>query len=126
MLQLKKISINLALIVSLASFAGVNSATAQSIDIPLPTEDPEIQAVVDNVRMTVDVKNLMRQTRDKIMEKEAKRLPLVRPMGDAISEVISARVRQETRDRTRKTQMASMQDVANPEGIPMFIAPNFD
>lgn len=126
MLQLKKISMNLALIVSLASFAGVNSATAQSIDIPLPTEDPQIKAVVEDIRVNVDVKNVMLQTRDKIMVEQAKRLPLVRPMGDAISEVISARVRQETRDKTRRTQMAAMMDVANPEGIPMFIAPKFD
>ena len=46
--------------------------------------------------------------------------------ANAISGVISARVREETRTRVRREQMASMQDPANPEGIPEFIAPTFD
>ena len=50
MLQFKKISVNLALVVSLVAFAGVDYAQAENIDIPLPTDAPEIQAVVDNVR----------------------------------------------------------------------------
>ncbi|MCW5203181.1 hypothetical protein VU11_03520 [Desulfobulbus sp. US2] len=126
MLQFKKLSVNLALAVSLAAFAGSNSAQAENINIPLPTDDPQIQAVVDNVRADVDGKALMRQTRDKIKVEQVKRLPLLRPLGDAISQVVSTRVRQETRDRTRKTQMAAMQDPMNPEGMPNFIAPTFD
>ena len=126
MLQFKKLSVNLALAVSLAAFAGINSAQAENINIPLPTDDPQIQAVVDNVRADVDGKALMRQTRDKIKVEQVKRLPLLRPLGDAISQVVSTRVRQETRDRTRKTQMAAMQDPMNPEGMPDFIAPKFD
>lgn len=131
MLHLKKISMNLALAISLAAVAGVNAAQAQNINIPLPSDDPEIQGVVDSVKTDVDmngidVKAIMRQTRDRIKEEQAKRLPLLRPMGDAISEVVSTRVRQETRDKTRKTQMAAMQDAASPEGIPNMIAPTFD
>ena len=126
MLQFKKLSVNLALAVSLAAFAGINSAQAENINIPLATDDPEIQAVVDNVRTDVDGKAMMRQTRDKIKVAQVKRLPLLRPLGDAISQVVSTRVRQETRDRTRKTQMAAMQDPMNPEGMPNFIAPTFD
>ncbi|MCW5214252.1 hypothetical protein VU13_02900, partial [Desulfobulbus sp. US5] len=61
MLQFKKLSVNLALAVSLAAFAGSNSAQAENINIPLPTDDPQIQAVVDNVRADVDGKALMRQ-----------------------------------------------------------------
>ena len=126
MLQLKKLSVNLALAVALAAFAGSNSAQAENIHVPLPTDDPEIQVVVDNVRAGVDVKDMMRQTRDKIKEEQAKRLPLLRPIGDAISQVVSTRVRQETRDKTRKAQMAAMQDPMNPEGMPDFIAPKFE
>ena len=123
MLQLKKLSVNLALVVSLA---GINYAQAENINVPLPTEDPEVQAVMDNVRAGIDVKGLMRQTRDRIKAEQVKRLPLLRPLGDAISEVVSTRVRQEVRDQTRKTQMAAMQDPMNPEGMPDIIAPKFD
>ncbi|MCI5125437.1 MAG: hypothetical protein D3925_13425, partial [Candidatus Electrothrix sp. AR5] len=110
----------------LVGLAGVSYAQAENIKIPLPTEDVEIQSVVDSVRAGVDVKAMMRQTRDRIKEEQAKRLPFLRPIGDAISEVVSTRVRQETRDRTRKTQMAAMQDPMNPAGMPEFIAPRFD
>ncbi len=126
MLQFKKISVNFALVVSLAAFAGVASAQAEGINIPLPTEDPGIQAVVESVRTQVDVKEMMRQTRDKIKEEQAKRIPLRLEIGDGISTVISARVRAETRARVRSEQMAAMQDPANPAGMAELIAPRFD
>jgi hypothetical protein len=126
MLQFKKISVNLALVVSLATFAGVASAQTEAINIPLPTEDPEIQAVVNDVRAGVDVKEMMRQTRDRIKEEQAKRLPLRLEMGEAISGIVSDRVRKETRAKTMSVQMGAMQDPANPDGVPDFIAPKFD
>ncbi|MCI5137278.1 MAG: hypothetical protein D3922_02415 [Candidatus Electrothrix sp. AR1] len=126
MLQFKKISVKFALVVSLAAFPGVRYAQAENVNIPLPTDDLEIQKVVESVRSGVDVKAMMRQTRDRIKVEQAKRLPFLRPIGDAISQVVSTRVRQETRDRTRKAQMAAMQDPMNPEGMPDFIAPKFD
>ena len=122
MLQFKKISVNLALVVSLATFAGVASAQ----NIPLPTEDPEIQAVVESVRANIDVKDMMRQTREKVKEEQAKRLPLRLEMGEAISGIVSDRVRKETRSKTMSIQMGAMQDPANPDGVPDFIAPKFD
>ncbi len=122
MLQFKKISVNLALVVLLV---GAASVQAENIEIPLPTEDPEIQAVVENVRAHIDVKDMMRQTRDSIKETQAKRLPLRLEMGEAISGIVSDRVRKETRAKTMSTQMGAMQDPANPDGVPDFIAPKF-
>ena len=131
MLQFKKISVNLALVVSLAAFAGVDYAQAENIDIPLPSDAPEIQAVVGSVKTDVDmngidVKTMMRQTRDKVKVAQAQKLPLRLEMGKAISDVVSNRVRQETRNRTMQAQMAAMQDPANPQGVPDFIAPKFE
>ncbi|RWX51437.1 hypothetical protein VU01_11363 [Candidatus Electrothrix marina] len=131
MLQFKKISVNLALVVSLVAFAGVDYAQAENIDIPLPSDAPEIQAVVDSVKTDVDmngidVKTMMRQTRDKVKVVQAQKLPLRLEMGKAISDVVSRRVREETRSRTMQSQMAAMQDPANPQGVPDFIAPKFE
>ncbi|MCI5166796.1 MAG: hypothetical protein D3903_12055 [Candidatus Electrothrix sp. GM3_4] len=126
MLQFKRISINLALVVSLAALAGVNFAQAEKINIPLPTQDLEIQAVVDNVRTGVDVKAIMRQTRDNIKVEQVKRLPLLPQMRNAVGNVVSTRVMEETRTQTMNTQMAAMQDPVNPEAIPTFIAPKFE
>jgi len=126
MLQFKRISINFALVVSLAAFAGVNSAQAETIHIPLPTEDLEIQAVVDNIRTGVDVKAIMRQTRDNMKEEQVKRLPLLPQMRNAIGNVVSTRVMEETRTKTMNAQMEAMQDPVNPEAVPTFIAPKFE
>ena len=130
MLRLKKISVNLALIVSLAAWAGVQSAQAEDVSIPLPTEDPGVQAVVDDIRNGaatggIDVMSIVRQTRDQIKVQQAKLLPLRFEMGKAVSDVVSNRVREETRNRTMQAQMAAMMDPANPNGIPDFIAPKF-
>jgi hypothetical protein len=126
MLQFKKISVNLALVVSLAAFAGGNSAQAENINIPLPTGDLEIQAVVNNVRAGVDVKAIMRQTRDNMKEVQVKRLPLLPQMRNAVGNVVSTRVMEETRTRTMNAQMAAMQDPVNPDAVPTFIAPKFE
>ncbi|MGB5685129.1 MAG: hypothetical protein WBM35_04910 [Candidatus Electrothrix sp.] len=131
MLQLKKISVNFALVLSLTALTGIKYAQAETISLPLPTDDPGVQAVMDEVKANIDVngvamKDLMRQTRDRIKEEQARRLPFIRPIGDAISQVVSTRVRQETRDKTRTAQMAAMQDPMNPEGMPDVIAPTFD
>ncbi|CAK8725220.1 hypothetical protein H206_02491 [Candidatus Electrothrix aarhusensis] len=126
MLQFKRISINFALVVSLAAFVGVNSAQAEKINIPLPTGDLEIQAVVNNVRTGVDVKAIMRQTRDNMKVEQVKRLPLLPQMRNAVGNVVSTRVMEETRTTTMNTQMAAMQDPVNPDAIPTFIAPKFE
>jgi hypothetical protein len=131
MLQFKKISVNLALVVSLAALGGVKYAQAQNINLPLPADDPAVEAVLDSVKANIDmngvaVKDIMRQTRDRMKEEQVRRLPLIRPIGDAISQVVSTRVRQETRDKTRKSQMTAMQDPMNPEGMPNSIAPKFE
>jgi hypothetical protein len=126
LLSLKKISINLAVVISLTAFSGADNVRAETISLPLPANDPDIQAIVKTVRESAAVKDIMRQTKERIKEEQAKALPLLRPMGDGISEVISARVRKATRDKTRKAQMASMQDPMNPDGVSNIIAPNFD
>ena len=53
MQQLKEISVRLALVVSLAAFAGVQYARAENIKLPLPADDPEIQAVVEKVKVDI-------------------------------------------------------------------------
>ncbi|MCI5209063.1 MAG: hypothetical protein D3910_09780 [Candidatus Electrothrix sp. ATG2] len=129
--QFKKISVNLALVVFLAAFAGMNNAQAETIDIPLPTDDPGIQAVVENLRAGVggggvDVKEIMRQTRDKMKEVQAKKVPLMPQMRNTIGNVVSTRVMEETRRTTMNTQMNAMQDPVNPEAVPTMIAPKFE
>lgn len=130
MSRFKKISVNFALLVSLVAFAGVTYVQAENVRIPLPTEDPGVQAVVDEIRNGaatggIDVMAIVRQTRDQIKVQQAKVLPLRFEMGKAVSDVVSTRVRQETRDRTMQAQMAAMMDPTNPNGVPDFIAPKF-
>ena len=130
MQRLKKISVNLALIVSLAAWAGVQSVQAEDVSIPLPTEDPGVQKVVEDIKSGadtggIDVMSIVRQTRDQIKVQQAKLLPLRFEMGKAVSDVVSTRVRDETRNRTMQAQMAAMMDPMNPNGVPDFIAPKF-
>lgn len=130
MSRFKKISVNFALLVSLVAFAGVTYVQAENVRIPLPTEDPGVQAVVDEIRNGaatggIDVMAIVRQTRDQIKVQQAKVLPLRFEIGKAVSDVVSTRVRQETRDRTMQAQMAAMMDPTNPNGVPDFIAPKF-
>ncbi|XOF32506.1 MAG: hypothetical protein ACL93V_10740 [Candidatus Electrothrix sp. YB6] len=96
------------------------------MDIPLPTEDPAIQNVVGSVKTGVDVKSVMVEIRDRIKAQQVKGAPLMRLVGDGISEVVSARVREVTRTETRKAQMASMMDPNNPDAVPDMIAPKFE
>ncbi|MCI5140851.1 MAG: hypothetical protein D3909_03805 [Candidatus Electrothrix sp. ATG1] len=131
MLQFKKISVHLALVVSLAAFAGINNAHAETINIPLPTEDPDIQAVVEDLKTNIGpngdvVKDIMRQTRDKMKVVQAQKLPLMPQMRNTIGNVVSTRVMEETRRVTMNTQMNAMQDPQNPEAVPTMIAPKFE
>ncbi|CAK8720472.1 hypothetical protein KKHLCK_09655 [Candidatus Electrothrix laxa] len=131
MLQFKKISVNLALAMSLTAFAGVNYAQAENISLPLPADDSDIQAVMDSVKANVDVngvvmKDIMRQTRDRMKEEQAQRLPLMPQFRNTIGQVVSARVQVETRTKTMNAQMEAMQDPVNPEAVPTAIAPTFD
>ena len=130
MQKLKNISVSLGVVVSLAAFAGINYAQAENIKLPLPANDPDIQAVVDGVKRDMGangdvVKEIMRQTRDRIKEEQSKRLPLIRHIGDAVSQSVSTRVREQVRTETRKSQMAAMTTIG-PQGIPDIIAPTFD
>ncbi|MCI5219417.1 MAG: hypothetical protein D3914_09560 [Candidatus Electrothrix sp. LOE2] len=105
MLQLKKISVNLALVVSLAAFAGANSAQAETITLPLPGSTPEIQSIVESIRTdggpnTDMIKNMMRQTRDMIKEEQAKRLPLMPLFRNTVGNTVRTRVMAETSTRT--------------------------
>ena len=131
MQQWKKISVKLGLVVSLAAFVGVNHAQAQNLSLPLPANDPEIQAVVESVKVDVGpngdvVKQIMRQTRDRIMEEQVKRLPLMPVLRNTIGNSVSTRVMEETRRVTMNAQMNAMQDPKSPDAVPMFIAPKFD
>ena len=131
MLQFKKISVNLALVLSLTAFAGVQYVQAQNISLPLPAEDPEIQAVMDDVKANIDmngagVKDIMRQTRDRMKEEQVKRLPLMPQLRNTIGNVVSTRVMEDTRRMTMNAQMEAMQDPTNPEAVPTTIAPAFD
>jgi hypothetical protein len=119
-----KIFISFALFFSLAAF--VSAAQAETMDIPLPTEDPAIQNVVGSVKTGVDVKTFMVEIRDRVKAQQVKGAPLMRLVGDGISEAVSARVREVTRTQTRKAQMAAMMDPENPDGVPDMIAPKFE
>lgn len=131
MLQLKKISVNLALVVSLAAFAGANSAQAETITLPLPSSTPEIQNIVNSIRLDAGpdsdmLKQMMRQQRDIVMVEQAKRLPLLQVFRNTVGNTVRTRVMAETSTRTINAQMNAMQDPMNPNGIPMFLAPKFE
>lgn len=131
MQQWKKVSVHLGLVVFLATFSGINNAQAENITLPLPADDPDIQAVVNSVKMDVGpngdvVKEMMRQTRDKIMEEQVKRLPLMPVLRNTIGNSVSTRVMAETRTATMNAQMNAMQDPKSPDAVPMFIAPKFE
>ncbi|MCI5120762.1 MAG: hypothetical protein D3908_06145, partial [Candidatus Electrothrix sp. AUS4] len=113
------------------TFSGINNAQAENITLPLPADDPDIQAVVNSVKMDVGpngdvVKEMMRQTRDKIMEEQVKRLPLMPVLRNTIGNSVSTRVMAETRTATMNAQMNAMQDPKSPDAVPMFIAPKFE
>lgn len=127
--QLKKISVNLTLIVYMVAFAGINTVQAEKIKLPLSSEKPEIRKVVDE--MTVGssrdlVNNVVRETRDKTKITMSQRLPLMPQMRNTIGNEVSTRVMEETRKKTMNKQMEAMQDPTNPEGVPEIIAPKFD
>lgn len=131
MLQFKKIPVNLALVISLAAFAGGNSVQAETVQLPLPGSTPEIQDIVNSIRTdggpnTDMIKNMMRQTRDTIMVEQAKRLPLLQLFRNTVGNTVRTRVMAETSTRTINAQMNAMQDPMNPNGIPMFLAPKFE
>lgn len=130
MQQFKKISVNLALVVSLAAFAGVN-AQAQSIKLPIPSNDPDIQAVVDTVKAEVGpgsaaVKEIMRQTRDRMKETMAVQKPLLNQMMATVGQNVATRVMSETRMKTMTAQKAAMSDPTDPNAAPTMIAPKFE
>jgi hypothetical protein len=129
--QLKKISVNLTLVVYMVAFAGINNvqAEAEKIKLPLPAENPEIRSVVENINVGPNgdiVKQVMRETRDRTKEAMSQRLPLMPQMRNTIGNEVSTRVMEETRTKTMNTQMEAMQDPASPQGVPELIAPKFD
>jgi len=131
MRRLKKISVNLGLVVSLTAFAGMDYARAESIQLPLPADTPEIREVIDSVLVEVGpngsaVKEIMRQTRDMVKEQQAKLLPLMPVLRNTIGTSVSARVMAATRTATMNAQMTAMQDPVSPTGVPMMIAPKFE
>jgi hypothetical protein len=131
MLQLKKISVNLALVLSLTAFSAVQYAQAETIKLPLPISDPNIQDVVDSVSGAVGpdaalVQEMMVKTRDTVRQEQAKRLPLMPQLRNTIGNAVSTKVMAATRTATMNAQMNAMQDPMNPEGVPMFLAPKFN
>jgi hypothetical protein len=134
MRQVIKRTVNFVLVVAVIAFAGGNNAQAEKINIPLPTNDPGIQAVVEELSTDVgggagagvNIKDIMRQTRDNMKETMAKRAPLMPQMRNTVGNVVSTRVMEETRRTTMNTQMDAMQDPHNPEAVPTMIAPKFE
>jgi hypothetical protein len=98
-----------------------------SLDVPVASvDDPRIKSIMDSALQDQAVlKSVMMDTRNEIMVRQAKATPFIRDVGDAISRVVSDRVRKEVREATRARQMGAMQDASNPDGIPILIAPNF-
>ncbi|WP_446009935.1 hypothetical protein [Candidatus Electrothrix sp.] len=131
MLKLKKISVKLALIVSFTAFFAVQYAQAQSIKLPLTIDDPDIQNVVEDIRMNVGpnpsiIQEMMIKTRDIVKAEQVKRLPLMPQFRNTIGNAVSTKVMAATRTATMNAQMNAMQDPMNPEGVPNFIAPKFN
>ncbi|MDU9050357.1 MAG: hypothetical protein Q3M30_16050 [Candidatus Electrothrix sp. Rat3] len=128
MLQFKKISVNLALVVSLAAFASAQYAHAQTenIKLPLPIDELEIQAAVQGVIVGTDLNEIRRQTRDTVMVEQVKRLPLLQQIRNTLGNTVRTRVMAETSTRAINAQMNAMQDPMNPDGVPMFLAPKFE
>ncbi len=98
-----------------------------SVDVPLASvDDPKIKRIMDSALQDQAVlKNVMMDTRNEIMVRQSKAVPLSGPVGDAISKVVSDKVRAEVRESTRTKQVKAMQDAGSPDGIPILIAPNF-
>ena len=131
MRRLKKISVTLGLVVSLAAFAGIDYAQAEGIKLPLPADTPEIRSVIDSVMVEVGpngsvIKDMMIKTRDMVMEEQAKRLPLMPIFRNTIGNAVSTQVMAATRTATMNAQMTAMQDPKSPIGEPIAIAPKFE
>lgn len=132
MLHLKKISVKLALVLSLTAFFAVQYAQAESVRLPiLPENDPDIQDVMDTISGAIGpdstlIQEMMVKTRDAVREKQAKILPLMPQLRNSIGNAVSTTVMAATRTATMNAQMNAMQDPMNPEGVPMFLAPKFD
>lgn len=131
MRRLKKIAVNVGLVISLTVFAGLHYAQAEDITLPLPADDPEIRSVIDSVMVEAGpdgsvVKQMMRQTRDMIKEEQAKRLPLMPIFRNTIGNFVSTQVMAATRTATMNAQMTAMQDPVSPIGVPMMLAPKFE
>ena len=131
MRRLKKIAVNVGLVISLTVFAGLHYAQAEGIKLPLPVDDPEIQSVISNIMVEVGpngsvVKEMMRQTRDSIKEQQAKILPLMPVFRNTIGNAVSTQVMAATRTATMNAQMTAMQDPVSPIGVPMMLAPKFE
>jgi hypothetical protein len=131
MVSLKKVPFSVALIFSLS--ISVSAAQAETMDIPLPTEDPAIQNVVGSVKGGVDIQDLMVKIREGVMAEQVKRTPLLPtfrnaiggPIRAAVMQETSTRVMQETSTRTINAQMNAMMDLG-PGGVPVILAPKFE
>ncbi|MCI5223152.1 MAG: hypothetical protein D3924_10870, partial [Candidatus Electrothrix sp. AR4] len=108
--------------------AANNMHAGATVDLPVPfsVDDPRIKSILDAALLDqVTLKGVMIDTKNDIMVRQAKAAPLRVEIGDSISRIVSERVRKEVREATRPKQMSAMQDAANPEGIPILIAPRF-
>jgi hypothetical protein len=98
-----------------------------SMDIPVASmDDLQIKSIMDAALQDQAIlQGIMIDTKNEIMVRQAKAVPLRLEIGDAVSKIVSDRVRKEVREATRPRQMGAMQDASNPDGIPILIAPSF-
>jgi hypothetical protein len=112
MLQKMK-SVKVALMLTLAASAFAVASAQAEVQIPIETQDPEIQTVVTNVRDDSQVKDMMNQTRAKVIIDMSANMPLL--------DQVKAKMMPMMMNKIMQVQMAALQ---NPNGgIPGNIAP---
>ncbi len=113
--MLKAMSVKLALLVSLATFAA--AASAGAVDIPMPSGNADIAGAMSTVLQDSAVKDVMNAKRDEVMVEKAASKPLMNKLMPQM-EVVMMPIMKE---RILPEQMKDLQ-----VALPQRIAPSFN